>query len=342
MTDQLVPQSYWTTLTDLGEGEYNQAQLQDRGVPYSHLVFGDANGANVEPDPSRTTLVNEVHRSPITAIYADPSNPSWLCLETVIPATEGGWWIREIGAVTSTGKLVAIGSYAPVYKPKLGQQHGVRSDFKVTLVVETTSSAHPELVVDPSAVYATLASIASAIAQHNADPDAHRPATVDAQGFVRLATNAQAMSRILPRADVVVTPSGVDASMRQHEEDRGGHEKATTALFGFTRLATLVEQSDPTTTRQDIAATPMGVQAVVNALVSAMPDDSLPAHLQAADPHSQYFNDARLGTAFAFLLGEHLAEVDPHSQYFNDVRLSALLASRDKAGRARRTYFSNF
>lgn len=292
MTDQLVPQSYWTTLTDIGEGEYNQAQLQDRGVPYSHLVFGDANGVNVEPDPSRTTLVNEVHRSPITAIYADPSNPSWLCLETVIPATEGGWWIREIGAVTSTGKLVAIGSYAPVYKPKLGQQHGVRSDFKVTLVVETTSSAHPELVVDPSAVYATLASIDSAIAQHNADPDAH--------------------------------------------------VRATTAAYGFTRLATLDEQTNPTTTRQDIAATPMGVQAVVNALVSAMPDDSLPAHLQAADPHSQYFNDVRLGTAFAFLMQEHLDEVDPHSQYFNDVRLSALLASRDKAGRARRTYFSNF
>lgn len=292
MTDQLVPQNYWTTLTDLGQSEYNLAQLQDRGVPYSHLVFGDGGGTSVDPDPSRTALVNEVHRSPITAIYADPDNPSWLCLETVIPATEGGWWIREIGAVTATGKLVAIGSYAPVYKPKLGQQHGVRSDFKVTLVVETTSSAHPELVVDPSAVYATLASITSGIAAHNADPDAHT--------------------------------------------------KATTAVYGFTRLATMDEQTDPTTTRQDIAATPSGVQAVVRSLVDAMPDDSMPAHLSAADPHSQYFNDARLGTAFAFLLGEHLAEVDPHSQYFNAVRLNALLASRDGNDQAERFFYANF
>lgn len=338
-------QRYWTVLTEMGEAEYTLAQLEDRKVPYTYLVLGDGGGFPVEPSRTQTGLVNVVHRAPITAAYTKANNPNWLYLETVVPASTGGFWVREIGAETSTGKLVAVGNYPSSYKPTL-EDNGLARDLKITFVVETTGSAAPTLALDPSLIFATLASIVGAMQEHNADPEAHQHASTEEHGFAKLATIEQAKARtvgeVTPSAEVAVTPAGLDAAMREHEQSRDGHAKATTELFGFTRLATLDEQSNPATTRQDIAVTPMGLQGAINALVSAMPDDSMPAHLQALDPHSQYFNDARLGTAFAFLMGEHLTEVDPHSQYFNDARLSALLASRDKAGRARRTYFSNF
>lgn len=207
-------EGYWSTLTQLGEEEYNQAQLENRAVPYTYIVFGDGGGAYVAPDKTRTALVSEVHRAPITAAYTKPENPNWLYLETVVPATEGGWWVREIGALTSTGKLVVIGSYAPAYKPKLGETAGligVRADLKVTLVVETTSSAPAELVVDSSAVFATLASIASGIEAHQADPDAHSKATTERFGFTRIATLEETVGvdEEVARDDIAVSPAGL-------------------------------------------------------------------------------------------------------------------------------------
>lgn len=284
-------QRYWTVLTETGEAEYTLAQLEDRKVPYTYLVLGDGGGVPVEPSRQQTGLVNVVHRAPITAAYTKPNNPNWLYLEAVVPASTGGFWVREIGAETSTGKLVAVGNYPSSYKPTL-EDNGLARDLKITFVVETTGSAAPTLVLDPSLIFATLASIVGAMQEHNADPNAH--------------------------------------------------SKATTTAYGFTRLATLDEQTDPTTTRQDIAVTPMGLQAAVNALVEAMPDDSLPSHLQAADPHPQYFNEPRLSSAFAFLLGEHLAEADPHTQYYNAARLSDYLASRDGKDQAERFFYANF
>lgn len=236
-------QRYWTVLTEVGEAEYTQAQLEDRKVPYTYLVLGDGGGLPVEPSRTQTALVNEVHRAHITAAYTKPNNPNWLYLEAVVPASVGGFWVREIGAQTSTGKLIAVGNYPASYKPTL-EDNGLARDLKITLVVETTGSAAPTLVIDPSLIFATLASIAVAIDEHKAD---------------------------------------------QH-----AHPNASTQKNGFTRLATLEETRNIEAPRNDIAVTPAGLAAVVSELVDAMPDDSMPAHLQASDPHSQYFNAQRL------------------------------------------------
>lgn len=206
MSNELT-QRYWSTLTVFGEKEYTLAQLEDRAVRYANFVFGDGGGEHHDPDKNRATLVREVHSAPITAIYSKPENPNWLYIETVIPGNVGGWWVREIGVETPDGELLAIGSYPASYKPTL-EANGVGRDLKVTLVVLTTSSAPPELVIDSSAVYATHASIESGIAEHNQDPSAHAKATIENYGFTRLASNAETKANN-PRNDIAVTPDGL-------------------------------------------------------------------------------------------------------------------------------------
>jgi phage-related tail fiber protein len=36
-------------------------------------------------------------------LYIDPQNSSQIIAEQVIPETEGGWWIREVGLFDETG-----------------------------------------------------------------------------------------------------------------------------------------------------------------------------------------------------------------------------------------------
>lgn len=308
---------YWSTLTTTGEHEYTLAQLEDRAVPYAYIVFGDGGGVPVDPDKSRETLVNEVYRAPITAAYSRPENPGWLCLETVVPAIDGGWWVREIGAVTGDGKLIVVGSYPATYKTTL-EGNGLARDLKVTLVVETTSSAPPELVLGPSAVWATQESMAEAI--------------------------------------------------EVHKKDRDGHSKATTEFYGFTRLSTLEEASEKTLPRNDIAVTPAGLQRVLQSI--EVPQDSMPGHLLAENPHPQYLRSipiastAQAGVVRLALLSEaremdrhdlavtpaglaqvetaHITQADPHQQYFNAQRLDEKLSARERTSRPQRYFTANF
>lgn len=308
---------YWSTLTTIGEHEYTLAQLENRAVPYAYIVFGDGGGVPVDPDKGQETLVNEVYRAPITAAYSRPENPGWLYLETVVPAIDGGWWVREIGAVTGDEKLIVVGSYPATYKTTL-ESNGLARDLKVTLVVETTSSAPPELVLGPSAVWATVESMAAAINVHKADRDAHSKATTQLYGFTRLATPDEAAEKALPRHDIAVTPAGLQRvleSIEVPEDKMPGHlleadphpqylrslPIASTAQAGVVRLALISETREMG--RHDVAVTPAGL-----------------AQVEAA----------------------HIAQQDPHQQYFNALRLDEKLSARERASRPQRFFIANF
>ena len=80
---------------------------------------------------------------------------------------------------------------------------------------------------------------------------------------------------------------------------------ATTALVGIVRLALLSEAAE--SNRHDLAVTPAG-----------------------------------LGQVLAQGMAAHKAEADPHTQYYNAARLSDYLASRDGKDQAERFFYANF
>jgi hypothetical protein len=76
---------------------------------------------NPVPAATQTKLLNEWRRKPLNQLRVDPVNPAVIIAEQIIPADEGGKWIREIGLYDADGDLVAVANCAPSFKPLLSQ-----------------------------------------------------------------------------------------------------------------------------------------------------------------------------------------------------------------------------
>ena len=136
-------------------GEAKQANADALGIPWklTELGVGDANGTDPIPDRSQTKLINEKRRRPLNKLSIDPANPNILIAEQIIPADEGGWWIREIGLYDADGALVAVANCAPSYKPLMSQGSGRTQVVRMNFIV--SSAANVVLKIDPGVVLAT-------------------------------------------------------------------------------------------------------------------------------------------------------------------------------------------
>jgi hypothetical protein len=144
---------FFAILTKVGEAK--QANADALGVPWliSQMGVGDANGADPIPDRLQTKLINEWRRRPLNQLKVDPNNPAIIIAEQVIPADEGGKWIREIGLYDADGDLVAVANCAPSFKPLLSQGSGRTQIVRMNFIV--TSTGNIQLKIDPAVVLAT-------------------------------------------------------------------------------------------------------------------------------------------------------------------------------------------
>jgi hypothetical protein len=136
-------------------GEAKQANADALGIPWklTELGVGDANGTDPIPDRTQKKLINERRRRQLNKLSIDPANPNILIAEQIIPADEGGWWIREIGLYDADGDLVAVANCAPSYKPLMSQGSGRTQVVRVNFIV--SSAANVVLMIDPAVVLAT-------------------------------------------------------------------------------------------------------------------------------------------------------------------------------------------
>ncbi|WP_339454654.1 phage tail protein, partial [Pseudomonas sp. EA_5y_Pfl2_R50] len=117
-------------LTNVGIAK--QANADALGIPWliTQMGVGDANPngladpPNPVPSATQTKLLNEWRRKPLNQLKIDPVNPAVIIAEQIIPADEGGKWIREIGLYDADGDLVAVANCAPSFKPLLSQGSG--------------------------------------------------------------------------------------------------------------------------------------------------------------------------------------------------------------------------
>ncbi|WP_313073377.1 phage tail protein [Melaminivora sp.] len=168
--------SYYTILTHQGAAAIANAQATGATVPFTHIALGDGAGAPVAPAQGATALVRQVARVPVSSVTQHAENPSWIIVEAVVPATIGGWTVREIGLLGGVGpgspRLLAHGSFPETYKPVLETENASR-DLNIRMVVEVSSAAAVTLTVDPSVAVATNQSIANALSAHRAQADPH-------------------------------------------------------------------------------------------------------------------------------------------------------------------------
>lgn len=150
---------FFAILTNVGRAK--QANADALGIPWklTEMGVGDANPGgladppNPIPSADQTKLLNEWRRKPLNQLRIDPVNSAVIIAEQIIPADEGGKWIREIGLYDADGDLVAVANCAPSFKPLLSQGSGRTQVVRMNFIVSSTGNI--TLKIDPAVVLAT-------------------------------------------------------------------------------------------------------------------------------------------------------------------------------------------
>ncbi|CZW46173.1 phage-related tail fiber protein-like protein [Enterobacter hormaechei] len=144
---------FYTLLTDIGAAKLASAAALGVPLKITQMAVGDGGGVLPTPSAQQTALVAEKRRAVLNMLYIDPQNSSQIIAEQVIPETEGGWWIREVGLFDETGALIAVGNCPESYKPQLAEGSGRTQTVRMVLI--TSSTDNITLKIDPSVVLAT-------------------------------------------------------------------------------------------------------------------------------------------------------------------------------------------
>ena len=173
---------FYTLLTDIGAAKLASAAALGVPLKITQMAVGDGGGVLPTPNAQQTKLVAEKRRADLNMLYIDPQNSSQIIAEQVIPETEGGWWIREVGLFDDTGALIAVGNCPESYKPQLAEGSGRTQTVRMVLI--TSSTDNITLKIDPSVVLATRKYVDDKVlelkvyvddqmAKHLAAPDPH-------------------------------------------------------------------------------------------------------------------------------------------------------------------------
>lgn len=146
-------------LTNVGRAKQANADALGIAWKITEMGVGDGNPngladpPNPVPSATQTRLLNEWRRKPLNQLRIDPVNTAVIIAEQIIPADEGGKWIREIGLYDADGDLVAVANCAPSFKPLLSQGSGRTQVVRMNFIVSSTGNI--TLKIDPAVVLAT-------------------------------------------------------------------------------------------------------------------------------------------------------------------------------------------
>lgn len=147
--------TFRTIMTQAGLEMIATAEVSGVPVELTEMAVGDGAGNPTTPSESQTTLIRELFRASINTLVKDVADPTKFTAELVIPASEGGFTIREGGLFASDGRLFAVCNLPATYKPEGSE--GAFSDTIVRMVFIVTNADVVSLVVDPNVAVATQA-----------------------------------------------------------------------------------------------------------------------------------------------------------------------------------------
>ncbi len=182
-------QTYYTVLTKQGAALLANATALGIPLKITQMAVGDGNGNIPKPNANQTQLVHEVRRAAVNTLFVDQENPNQIIAEQLIPESEGGWFIHEIGLFDEHGNLIAVGNCPSTYKPKLAEGSGRTQVIRMVIIVDNTQSV--ELKIDPAVVLATRQytndQITAKMTAHEKSTN-HPTATTSSKGFVQLSS----------------------------------------------------------------------------------------------------------------------------------------------------------
>jgi len=144
---------YYAILTAAGQNKIAAFATGGPAVNISLLAVGDANGAYYDPTGAESGLVHQVWQGAVNQVYTHPNNPNWIVVEAIIPASVGGFDIREACIRDDAGVMIAISKYPLTNKPAPGS--GSEKDIYVRMIFQVANTAAVSQVIDPSLIMAT-------------------------------------------------------------------------------------------------------------------------------------------------------------------------------------------
>ena len=202
---------YKAIITTAGAAKIAAASAGGTQLKIVSMAVGDGNGTLPTPNPAQTTLVNEKYRAALNGLAIDKAVKNHILAEMIIPANEGGWWLREMGLYDEAGTLIAVSNMAESYKPKLEEGSGRTQTLRMILIVSSTEAI--QVIAGGDTVLATKDFVADAIAAHEKTRN-HPDASTTAKGLVQLSsatTSADETKASTPKALKAVN----DASMKK-------------------------------------------------------------------------------------------------------------------------------
>lgn len=144
---------FQTIHTALGLAAISAAVAASMPINLTHMGVGDGNGNPVELSESQTALVREQYRGAVNRVYQSPEHGGAFVAEFVVPASAGGFTMRELGIYTADGTLFAVANLPDTYKPGAGS--GAFSDAVVRMVFRVSNAEIVNVLVDPNVAVAT-------------------------------------------------------------------------------------------------------------------------------------------------------------------------------------------
>ena len=227
-------QTYYTVLTQKGIALLDNATSLGVPLKITQMAVGDGNGNITTPDATQTELVHEVRRAAIDKLFVDNENPCQIIAEQVIPETDGGWFIHEIGLFDDKDNLIAVGNYPATYKPNCLEDSSRTQMIRMVIIVDNTEAI--ELKNDSTEVFA---------ARQYIEPRADATQTTATQKYVN---------------------DTITAKITAHEKSTN-HPNATTSDKGFVQLNSAINSKLETQ-----AATPRAVKKVYDKTVKRAGD----------------------------------------------------------------------
>lgn len=222
-----MSEKFYALLTHQGAAKLANATALGATLTLSHMAVGDGGGTLPTPDPAQNALIGEKRRAGLNSLSVDPNNENVLIAEQMIPESEGGFWIREVGVFDNEGTLIAVGNCPESYKPRLEQGSGRTQNIRMLLIINNSEAV--TLKIDPSVILATRQYVDDNVDQH-AKSRNHPDGSLTAKGFVQLSSAIGSGDEAMAATPKAVMLAMDNASARL-AKDRNGADIPNVALF---------------------------------------------------------------------------------------------------------------
>lgn len=158
---------YGAIITDVGASLITQAVMEEKKITLKTVMVGDGGGAYYIPTPDMTALKNGLWSGPVSEMKVDPDSPNMIIIVAKIPASEGGFTIREMCLLDQSDNMIAIANMPEIEKVRITS--GAAGELILHFRLLVSHAEILNLEIDPSIIFATKEDIE----KHNNNENAH-------------------------------------------------------------------------------------------------------------------------------------------------------------------------